>query len=135
MRLIFDRPMIGHLGPAVDGHEVVLAGAGEVDVAHLDHLVRAHLVVDQRQLGESGVVESGKDLVNVHLGDAVRRLREAVVGQVEAQRVHHLHHQALDALVLLLAAQAVVDHGRLEPLRDQRVAHQGRLGADLRMLG
>ena len=39
---------------------------------------------------EVPVVESGKDFVDIHLGDAVRRFRQAVVAQIEPEGAHDL---------------------------------------------
>ena len=95
------------MGQPVDGDEVVLAGAGEADVPHHDHLVHLHLVLDHRHLGEGGVIEAGEDFVHVHLGNAVRCLCQTVIGQIQPQRLHDGAHVALDLLPLLLAVQGI----------------------------
>ena len=115
---------VGHVGQPVYGDEVVLTGAGETDVPHHDHLVHLHLVLDHRHLGEGGVVEAGEDLVHVHLGDAVRRLGQTVVGQIQPQRLHDGAHVAFDFFLLLLAVQFIGHQRCLEALGLERSPDQ-----------
>ncbi len=115
---------VGHVGKAVYGDEVVFAGAGQADVPHHDHLVHLHLVLDHRHLGEGGIVEAGEDLVHVHLGNAVRRLCQTVVGQIQPQRLHDGAHMAFDFFLLLLAVQCIGHQRCLEALGLQRCPDQ-----------
>ncbi len=119
---------VGYVGKAVYGDEVVLAGAGEVDVPHHDHLVHLHLVLDHRHLGEGGIVEAGEDLVHVHLGNAVRGLGQTVVGQIQSQRLHDGAHMTFDLFLFLLAAQFIGHQRCLKALGlERRPDQQGFL--------
>ena len=57
----------------------MLAGAGEVDVLDTNHFLNVHLVLDHGDLGELRVIESAEYLIDVHLGDAMRRFFQAVI--------------------------------------------------------
>ena len=49
--------VVGHFCCTVDGYEVMLTSAHQVDVRHFDHLACAKFVIDQRESGEGSVVE------------------------------------------------------------------------------
>jgi hypothetical protein len=126
---------VGNLGDTVDSDKVVLAGAGQVDVADLDHFIGAHLVIDQGQFREMPVVEARENLAHIHLGDPVRGFRQAVVRQVQPQRFDDAGHQFPDTLVFLLFAETGFDHRGFEPVLDQGIAHQDGFRAQFPGLG
>ena len=70
---------IGHRSFAVNGHKMVFTGAGQGDIAHGHHFINLHLIFDDGDFGEPGVVQSGEDLIDVHFGDAMRGLHQAVI--------------------------------------------------------
>ena len=47
---------VSNIGNAIDGHKVVLTGAGEIDVGNFDHFLNAHLVFDDGDFGELAVI-------------------------------------------------------------------------------
>jgi hypothetical protein len=111
MRLIF--------GGTVDGDEVVLTGAGDADVADLDHFLDTHLVIDHGDFWEIEVIEAGKHFVDVHLGDAVRGFAKAVVAQVQSQGLSDVGKGFFNALVFFVALVLMRKQRSLEATLEQ----------------
>ena len=82
---------------------MVLAGTCQVYFIDADHFLDIHFVVDHSDLWELRVVETRKNLVDIHLRDTMRRLFEAVVRQVQTQGIHDCLKRFADAVVFLIA--------------------------------
>ena len=118
---------IGHRRFTIDGHKVMLAGAGQRDIAYRHHLIDLHLVFNDGDFREVRVIQAGENFVDVHFRDAVRRLHQAVVAQIEIQQLHDLRHMAGDQtlagnIVQLLHGRA---QWRFKTARNQRFMDKG----------
>ncbi|MNI61808.1 hypothetical protein D3C73_1170950 [compost metagenome] len=71
---------VGHGGFTVDCHEMVFTGAGQGNVAHRHHFIYLHLVFDDGNFWEIRVVQAGENFIDIHLGNAMRGFRQAIVG-------------------------------------------------------
>src|SRR5262245_34483886 len=89
--------------------EVVLAEAGERDVAHHHHLV----VVGLERRGDvtAGVLAQPAEDLLVHVRDAARRVAEPVAIRVFTDRFQDLAHGALDARLVELPRLSVGGDG------------------------
>src|SRR5262249_47031865 len=82
------------VGAPVERNEVVLAVAGERDVAHHHHLVVIGLE-GGRDVTARVLTQAAEDLL-VHVGDAARRVLEPIAIRVLADRLEDLAHGTLD---------------------------------------
>ena len=106
---------------------MVLAGAGKIDLVDADHLLDVHFVVDNGDLWELGVIESRKDLVDVHFCDSMRGFLKTVIAEIQAQRIHDGLERLADAVVFLISREVVNDHRGFKTALKQRPAHSDRL--------
>ena len=81
----------------------MFAGAGEIDVLDTHHLLNVHLVLDHSDLGELRVVESAEHFIDVHLGDAMRRLFQTVVTKIQPKRSHNVAERIANDVVTLIS--------------------------------
>ena len=82
----FAAGQISKMGSADHGHEMMLAEAAKVDF-HKNDVGTARLLVcvlDKADLRELAGVEAGKNLVDIHLGDPLRRTGKGFIGEVQA---------------------------------------------------
>jgi hypothetical protein len=49
---------IRYLGNTIDGDKMVLTGTGQIDILNFDHLIGAHLVINQGNLWKLAVIKS-----------------------------------------------------------------------------
>ena len=83
---------VSHGRFTVDSNEVMFAGAGQRDITYRDHLVHLHLILDNGNFREVGVIQARENFVDVHFRDALRRLHQTVIAQIEIQQLHDLGH-------------------------------------------
>ncbi|MNE68162.1 hypothetical protein D3C80_1638110 [compost metagenome] len=83
----------------------MFAGAGQGNITHRYHFVHFHLVFDDGDLREVGVIQTGEDLIDIHFRNTVWRFCQAVVGQIEVQQLHDFRHVLFDTALARLAIQ------------------------------
>ncbi|MNR06139.1 hypothetical protein D3C85_1222020 [compost metagenome] len=71
---------------------MMFAGAGQRDIAHGHHFINLHLVFDDGDFWEVGVIQAGENLIDIHFCNAIRRFHQAVIAQIEIQQLHDLGH-------------------------------------------
>ena len=114
---------VSHLCGTVDRDEMMFTSAGDADVADLDHFLDTHLVIDYGDLREIEVVESGKHFVDVHLGNPVRCFAQAVVAQIQSQRLSDVGKRFFDAFVFFVTLVLMREQRSLESTLEQGMTY------------
>ena len=107
----------------------VLSGAN-VNFARLRHIAERAAVGEETEAPHR-VLDSTRAHRVRDSGIRLGRAGGGVVVQVQPQRLDDFRHQEANALVLLLVAQAGLDHRRFEAFADQGFADHYRFGAQL----
>ena len=118
---------VSHFRKAIDRHEVVLASTGEINLVDADHLFDVHLIVDNGDLGKFGIIQSRKNLIDVHLCDSVWGFLEAVIAEVKTQCVHDGLERLANTVIFLISREVVYYHRSFKTALKQRPAHSDRL--------
>ncbi len=107
---------------------MVFTGAGQGDIAHRDHFIHLHFVLNDGYLREIGVIEAGKNLIHIHFRDAMRGFHQAVIAQIQVKQLHDFGHVTRDKALAGFVIQFVDrrTQWRLQTARDQRFMNQGR---------
>ena len=87
---------IGHRRFAINRDEVMFAGAGQRDIANRDHLINLHLIFNDGDFREVGVIEAGENLIDIHFSDAMWRFHQTVIAQIKIEQLHNLGHMTGD---------------------------------------
>ena len=96
---------VGDVRLPVNGKEVMFARGIQSDVLLHQHLSVLVGVIKRLAVGVVGRVQSPKDFLDIHLGDATGCAGQAVVRQIEPKRFHDLAEERLDPRHLLLVIQ------------------------------
>ena len=111
---------------AVNRHKVMFTGTGQRDIADRHHLVNFHFVFNNGDFRESGVIQTGENLINVHFCDAMRSFHQAVVTEIKIQQLHNLSHVPGDQTLARFIINFLYwrTQRRLQPTSDQRFMNE-----------
>ena len=115
---------VGYPGGSIDGDEVVFTGAGQADIAYLDHFLNPHLVVDDGNFGEIKIIETPENLVDIHFCNAMRRFGQAIVVQIQTKGPGYVGERVLDALIFLITLVLMGYQWCFQSALEQGMTHQ-----------